>query len=82
MGGMYISAFPSPPAIASSTSLEDDLLILCLPGERNPELMLGVLLGVLVGVLLLFGMVHPPNQVMVSSLSGVEELSLKALKKC
>ena len=43
--------------------------------------MFGVLFGVLLVLLFFFGIAHPPSQATVSSLSGVEELSLKALER-
>jgi len=78
MGGRYMSAFPSPPAMASSTSLEDDLLTLCLSGTRNPGDMFVVLVRPVLFIFFCIG--HPPSHAMVvSCLFTVEELSLRDL---
>ena len=72
--------FPSPPAIASSTSLDDDLLTLCLSGTRNPELMFCVLF--IPALFIFFCTGHPPSHaIVVSCLSTMEELSLRDLQR-
>ena len=62
---------PSPLAIASSMSFEDDLRTRFLSGKRNPDVKFGVLFGVCCVVLLLFllGICQPPNQAVAFNFS-------------